>query len=955
MARNSSQKPLDFRSRNMITQFAPGSLIKARDREWVVLPGTTPELVIARPASGRAEETSGFLTAIETVVTASFSPPTAEGPGDDFAGSLLRDALVLGFRSAAGPLRSFADIAVEPRAYQLVPLLLALRLDPVRLLIADDVGVGKTIEAGLIIKELLARGEISRFCVLCPPVVAQQWQSELLTKFHIDAELVLPSTASRLEKQKDPGKNLFEHFPYTIVSNDFIKADQRRDFFLQHAPELVIIDEAHGCANPTTQHGRQTAKHQRHLLAKKLAQNKDRHLILVTATPHSGDEGAFRSLLCLLDPSFVDLPEDLGGEENRRHRERLARHFIQRRRLDIKRLFGEETPFPIRKESEAPWQLSLQGKHLLASVQEVLRSQQARVSGGKMNWFAALSLLRSLASSPEQAATALEHLANPTHPDNPAMDAKTEESLAEEIFDLSEEGDDTFFPNDPTEIGPGIRAQYAALALQARDHSGPDQDPKLATLIKVLKILVKDGFHPIVFCHFLATAKYVAQHLTVAFPKATIEAVTGQVAPELRKEKVETLRKAPLRILVATDCLSEGINLQYGFNAVVHYDLSWNPTKHEQREGRVDRFGQKAPEVRTLTLYGSDHPVDRRVMEVLLSKEIRIRKNTGVSCPVPGGHRILEWFIEADLWGTNPGSKTQGFLFSPAELDKDLNLQWEDAASRQNRTRTIYSQETARIDDLKAEATASRAATGGIDIVKRFTKGAFLSLGFTLDTRNCDLWKLRAKGVPLSLREELNLPFQDETSLAFDEHPDADVVLSRTHPTLHSLARHMVDGALATPPSGPARRTSVVTTKSVTTLTTLLLVRMRFEIQAFSDASAQHLLAEEACLIPFEGIPEEAKWIDLSASESLLAARASQNTPEEKKRTFLELILAGLPLLATHLNKVFEERGRSLEVAHGRIREVAPRPGSRRAPKPKVSPKLPPDILGVYVYIPQTP
>src|SRR5262249_42355105 len=106
----------------------------------------------------------------------------------------------LGFRSSAGPFRSFAQLGVEPRPYQLVPLLMALKLDPVRLLIADDVGIGKTIEACLVARELLGRGEGRRLAVLLPPHLDEQWQIELRDKFHIDATLVLPSTVTRLER-----------------------------------------------------------------------------------------------------------------------------------------------------------------------------------------------------------------------------------------------------------------------------------------------------------------------------------------------------------------------------------------------------------------------------------------------------------------------------------------------------------------------------------------------------------------------------------------------------------------------------------------------------------------------------------------------------------------------------------------------------------------------------------
>ena len=178
--------------------FAVGSLVKARGREWVVLPESADEMLILRPLGGTEDEVAGIYLPLERVESAQFDLPDPTHPGDYRSSRLLRDAVRLGFRSSAGPFRSFARIAVEPRPYQLVPLLMALKLDPVRLLIADDVGIGKTIEAGLIARELIDRGEVERLAVLCPPQLAEQWQVELHDKFHIDAELVLPGTATRL-------------------------------------------------------------------------------------------------------------------------------------------------------------------------------------------------------------------------------------------------------------------------------------------------------------------------------------------------------------------------------------------------------------------------------------------------------------------------------------------------------------------------------------------------------------------------------------------------------------------------------------------------------------------------------------------------------------------------------------------------------------------------------------
>lgn len=211
--------------------FAVGSLVKARGREWVVLPGSETELLMVRPLGGTEDEVTGLLLPLEKVESAQFALPDPAQLGDYRSCRLLRDAVRLSFRSSAGPFRSFARLAVEPRPNQLVPLMLALKLDPVRMLIADDVGIGKTIEASLIARELLDRGEIERLAVLCSPQLATQWQGELRDKFHIEAEVVLPGTATRLERNCRLNESLFERYPFVIVSTDFIKSERRRAEF----------------------------------------------------------------------------------------------------------------------------------------------------------------------------------------------------------------------------------------------------------------------------------------------------------------------------------------------------------------------------------------------------------------------------------------------------------------------------------------------------------------------------------------------------------------------------------------------------------------------------------------------------------------------------------------------------------------------------------------------------
>ena len=233
----------------MSTQFAPGDLVFARGREWVAMPSPEADWLCLRPLSG-AEADIQYLIPNWNATRCDrrgLDCPIRRCCATQDAARILADALRLSLRRGAGPFRSAARLGFEPRAYQLVPLLMALRLPTVRLMIADDVGIGKTIEAGLILRELIDRGEIDRFAVLCPPHLVEQWTAELKTKFDLDAVAVTAATAARLERGLPASQTLFDAHPFTVVSLDYIKADKRRDSFARSCPKTVVVDEAHAC------------------------------------------------------------------------------------------------------------------------------------------------------------------------------------------------------------------------------------------------------------------------------------------------------------------------------------------------------------------------------------------------------------------------------------------------------------------------------------------------------------------------------------------------------------------------------------------------------------------------------------------------------------------------------------------------------------------------------------
>ncbi len=934
-------------------EYAVGSLVRARGREWVVLPHSDDDTLMVRPIGGGDDETTGLYLPLEErdIQPARFAPPDPRTLGDARSAGLLRDALVLGLRSSAGPFRSFGNIAVEPRPYQLVPLLMALRLDPVRLLIADDVGIGKTIEAALVARELLDAGDAERLAVLCPPHLAEQWQSELETKFHLSAQLVLASTASRLERGLRVGESLFERHPFVVVSTDFIKSDRRRHEFLRTCPELVIVDEAHTCV--TSGGGR--SRQQRHELLRGLATDPRRHMLLVTATPHSGNEDAFRSLLALLDEDLARLPADLSGREHESDRRRVARYLVQRRRADIREYADSETPFPTRMELEDDYALSPEYRRLFDRVLDYARESVTDDEGGRrrqrVRWWSALALLRSIGSSPAAAAATLRNR-------SAALSAEGEEEADElgrrAVMDVSEDEDGDLLdavPGADAEIADDEAARHRRRLLEmarAADALRGAKDAKLAKATKLVKGLLDDGFSPIIFCRFIPTAEYVADSLRKALKGVEVAAVTGLLPPAEREDRVGELAEHPRRVLVATDCLSEGINMQEHFDAVLHYDLSWNPTRHEQREGRVDRYGQPRAEVRTVTLFGRDNPIDGIVLDVLLRKHKRIRTALGVSIPVPAdSDMVMEAILEGLVARGSGRDPEQMSLFDSQDLAprrERLHGEWDDATAREKQSRTLFAQAGIRVDEVAQEAAEMRAAIGSRVELDRFVRVAVPALHGTARPTQRAL-ELDLREGPRDLRDRLPAErLLVRTDLPVEAN---ETLLVRTHPFVEALSRYIVDAALEDGNAAPAARCGVITTSAVSLQTTLLLVRFRFHIQTARRGAPHRSLAEECRIVAFRRMPARAEWLSDEKADSLITLAPTRNTDPGQGRLALTRVIDGLAELGSELERIARARAHELRASHRRVRHGAPGQST------EVTPELPADVLGVYVYRPE--
>lgn len=932
-----------------VAEFYPGSLVSARGREWIVLPESASDTLRLRPLGGGEKDETLIYLPLERqpVGPASFPWPAVEQARNHSASQLLMDALQLKLRSGAGPFRSFGNIAVEPRAYQLVPLLMALKQSTVRLLIADDVGIGKTIEGALIAREMLDRGEIQRMAVLCPPHLCEQWQRELDERFHIQAVVVRTATAARLERDLPPGTSVFDAHPFTVVSLDYIKSERRREAFQRFCPEFVIVDEAHTC----TQGGQ--GRQQRYQLLKGLADNAQRHMVMLTATPHSGDEDAFFNLLGLLRSDFTQL-KDLPPTARTDLREDLSLHFVQRRRPDIAE-WQDTSMFPDRKTTELTYRLTGAWGQLFNDVLDYARELVERAEGQglreqRMNWWAALALLRCISSSPAAAVNALRTRLKGGSAEGGGDDLSLEELEAqggERVLDGMDDdlSTDDIEPAAQTEDTARLRELIAA----ADDLAGASNDPKLAKLLDHLQGLVKEGFQPVVFCRYIATAHYLADYLRSKFKDATVKAVTGELTPGEREAAVAELGDTDKRILVATDCLSEGINLQGLFTAVVHYDLSWNPTRHEQREGRVDRFGQKAKEVRSTMLFGEDNPVDGAVLQVILRKAESIRKELGVLVPMPDDEgKLTQALLNAVLLRKHKAVGQQA-AFDFGEPAKDIDIAWQSARERAARNRSIFAQRRLKPEDVLPELTKSTYVLGDKKDVQRFVTKAMAKLGAGLEPYK-GYFKAPLDALPPSLKERLSADGLAGTlRLDFKQPPvQGATFVQRTHPLVVALADTLLEQALDsqnTDVDGVARAGAAFV-GHVPLKTTVLLLRLRHQLSVTRDNRTRLMLCEETVAVSAVGA-EPLTELPLNEARDILGTEATRNMPAVIRDRHIQQALDSLPGWQASLESIAKARAQSLLADHRRVREAAEARGTYQ-----VTASLPVDVMGVYVLVP---
>jgi superfamily II DNA or RNA helicase len=941
--------------------YQPGRLVSLRGRDWVVLPSDNTNVLVVKPlGAGDDEITSIFLPlhdAHDIPTDATFAPPSTEDIGDLRSSLLLYEAARLAFRNGAGPFRSLGKISFRPRSYQLVPLIMALRQERVRLLVADDVGVGKTIEALLIAREMLERRLIERFAIVCPPHLCEQWQDEIRTKLDIEAVVIRSNTQAALDREIQGDTSVFAYYRFQIISIDYIKSDTRRELFVLQAPDLVIVDEAH---TATQAQGVGATQQQRHALLARLAEKPEQHLVLLTATPHSGKPEEFQSLLKLLRPEYATIDLATATDTQRRS---IAKHFVQRKRGDVLQWLGTERPFPLRDAIEVRYPLSRAYAAWFDQLLEFTRTMVANDSGGKhqqrVRYWTALAMLRASISSPAAGAAVLT-----TRLTNLGVPEDGDSALFEDI--PNPVGDsDAFLDSDaePTELSEqtdwddrqkrrlrDLRSSIEALA-------GPAHDSKVVQLAQHVNQLLAQGFHPVIFCRYILTAHYVGQHLPglLTGPGAKgieIAVVTSEDPDDVRRQRIATLSTSDKRLLIATDCLSEGINLQDAFSAVIHYDLPWNPNRIEQREGRIDRFGQQAPVVKTCLLY-SDSDIDAIVLEVLIRKVREIRKATGVHVAFPADSQSIIDTITRSLL-TNPTKRVRGgeqmqlFQEFPDVIAQHdaISHDLQAAADREARTRSMFAQHTITNADIEQDLKAVDEALGDPAAVERFVTTTLRDIwGMQVTQLDANTHRYRLNGtLPQALgalfgyRDGIHISFASPT-------PRGAVYLGRNHAMVEHLCQLVLAHTIERSPMRAARA-AVIRTDAVQSRTVIAMLRCR---NVIVPTNKKHqIVAEEMLLWGWSGTQAQRVWLDHSSAKTLLmTARPTQNLSPQSQAQFVTDALNDFATMDPHIDALATAQAERLVASHERFSTMMP---SHRYQV--VHPVLPMDVLGLYVLLP---
>lgn len=581
---------------------APGARVLIRDEEWLVRGANQCDLggyeleCLGVSETVRHREAL-FLTEIDEVRV--LDPRDTELVGDDspaYIGSRLylearlRQTVPTGTDLALGHRG-----AMDALPFQLLPTHQALEQVRPRFLIADSVGLGKTLEAGILLSELMRRGKGRRILVVTTKSMMRQFQKELWSRFSIPLTRLDSAGIQRIRRQLPANHNPFLYHDKTIISVDTLKKDSEYRHYLENAFwDIIVIDEAHNVSFKGSSAGRS----KRGKLANLLAQRSDA-LILLTATPHNGRPESFASLMRMLDPTV------LPPRKTDYTRDDIAHLFVRRFKADVRDEIRQH--FPERQVFRFKASPSAAEERAFAALADLDLAIDQDRRGADMLFRTTLekALLSSPAACAQTVRERMSRLAkrDPGHPDLQALQA-----LRDAVEAIA--------PNDVSKLNELVHR------LQSDSTWRWD------------KTVASDRL--VVFTERIETLKFLQTHLAARLGLAdnAVAILHGQLPDTQIQQTVEDFGKtsSPVRLLIASDVASEGINLHFQSHRLVHFDIPWSLMVFQQRNGRVDRYGQTKTPLIAYLFNEVEHPRlkgDLRILEILTEKDEQAAKNIG--------------------------------------------------------------------------------------------------------------------------------------------------------------------------------------------------------------------------------------------------------------------------------------------------------------------------------------
>lgn len=620
------------------------------------------------------------------------------------------------------PFSSPLHGAIEVEDYQMVPLLKAMRMPRVSLLLADDVGLGKTVEAGLILSELVLQRRIQRILILTPASLRQQWQQEMHEKFCLNFDVVDRPQTTQLRRRLGLDANPWRASPHVIASYHYLKQPDVLEDFLAtcrvpdgspHLPwDLLIVDEAHNLAPAAFGENSDLST-----MLRRIAPQFE-HKIFATATPHNGRTRCFSGLLEILDPARFSQTSEFTPAE----RSRVQEVVVRRLKSEINAV---TTPprFSERFLGAVPLTLSRDEQRLsaaFASFRSALHAAITRTSGTERvaGAFAIEVLGKRLLSSLHAFADSWQRLVagctdtgeNLSITVQSADVRASERAVREETGDDDEQESRTAFAAHVIggwlrPLAPSLRSEMDRITTTLADlglanptqTTRPAHDTRYAALVNLIRQRLRTpdgktwvpGERLVVFTEYKTTLNSLVARLRADFPDdgAIIQLFGSGDMEEREKEAVKNAFNDPAsaaRILVATDAASEGLNLQRTARYLHHYDVPWNPARLEQRNGRIDRYGQ-ARDV-TVSHFISDDDADIAFMAFIVAKVHQIRHDLGAT------GEVIDAAVQRRLIQAAP--------------DTDLRLELERDLSRLSGITEVPHDATARSRDVSGGGQA---------------------------------------------------------------------------------------------------------------------------------------------------------------------------------------------------------------------------------------------------------